>query len=279
MGWILKMATLTKNTAAPKSAAMSSTLRCLKVMELLAEEPFEMGISELAGVLKSPNSSVHRLCATLLKANLIEHSPATKRYRLGPKALWIGSGYLRHSDVYRAAFFAIQDLVRNVPGTVQLGVFDEGWVQFIYSIGYPGSSDAFADVGLRRPLHATASGKLFLAAMTDAEVEAIMSKNPRQFTSSTIVSAKRMKQELREIFERGYAINDEELLPGYIVVAAPFFGRSTKITAAISATIPTSEMRKDAETETRYINLVRQAAHRASLQLGHRPLPRQMSVK
>jgi DNA-binding IclR family transcriptional regulator len=271
-----QMANSSTTAQTPKSSAMGSTLRCLKVLELLAEEPFEMGISELADLLKAPNSSVHRLCATLLKASLIEHDRATKHYRLSPKALWIGSGYLRHSDVYRAAFFAIQDLVKNIPGTVQLGVLDEDWVQFIYSIGYPGSTDAFADVGLRRPLHATASGKLFLAEMTSSEVDKIMSGNPRQFTNSTIVSAKRMKQELEEIAKRGYAINDEELLPGYIVVAAPFFGRSNKITAAISATIPTSEMRRDESTQGRYINLVREAAHRASLQLGHRPLGRQM---
>jgi DNA-binding IclR family transcriptional regulator len=248
-------------------------------MELLAEEPFEMGISELAGLLKTPNSSVHRLCATLLKANLIEHDGATKRYRLSPKALWIGSGYLRHSEIYRAAFFSIQDLVKNVPGTVQLGVYDEGWVQFIYSIGYPGSTDAFADVGLRRPLHATASGKLFLAEMTDDEVQRFMSRSLRQFTNNTIVSLERMKHELDEIAKRGYALNNEELLPGYMVVAAPFFGRSNKIAAAISATIPVAEMRREPDNETRYINLVREAAHRASLQLGHRPLTRQVKAR
>jgi len=256
---------------------MSSTLRCLRVLELLAEEPFEMGISELAAALKCPSSSVHRLCATLVKANLIGSDTSTKRYRLSPKALWIGSGYLRHSEVYRAAFFCIQDLVKNVPGTVQLGVYDEGWVQFIYSIGYPGSTDAFADVGLRRPLHATASGKLFLAEMTDEEVRKFMSRSLHQFTNKTIVSFERMKKELAEIANRGYALNNEELLPGYAVVAAPFFGRSNKIAAAISATIPVPEMHKDAASETHYINLVREAAHRASLQLGHRPLTRPRS--
>lgn len=236
-----------------------------------------MGISEVAERLQTPNSSAHRLCATLLRAGLIEHEPATKRYRLSAKVLWLGSGYLRHSEVYRAAFFAIQELAKNVPGTVQLGVFDEGWVQFIYSIGYPGSTDAFADVGLRRPLHATASGKLFLAEMTESEVEKIMSKSPRRFTHNTIVSLKRMKEELAEISRKGYAINNEELLPGYFVIAAPCLGRSNTIAAAISATIPVEEIRKEPNSEARYINLVREAAYRASLQLGHRPYAWQLT--
>jgi DNA-binding IclR family transcriptional regulator len=149
---------------------------------------------------------VHRLCATLVTAGLVEHHSTTRRYRLSPKALWLRSGYLRHSEVYRCAFFTIRDLAQTVPGTVQLGVFDEGWVQFIYSIGYPRTTDAFADVGLRQPLHATASGKLFLAEMTASEVERMMSRNVRQYTTKTIVSLSQMKRELREISRRGYAL-------------------------------------------------------------------------
>ena len=131
-------------------------------------------------------------------------------------------------------------------------------------------SDMFADVGLRRPLHATASGKLFLAEMTESEVEKIMSKSPRRFTANTIVSLERMKQELAEVSRKGYAINDEELLPGYFVIAAPSLGRSNTIAAAISATVSIEDIRKEPNCEIRYIHLVREAAYRASLQLGHR---------
>ena len=91
--------------------------------------------------------------------------PVTRRYMLSSHALWIGSGYLRHSAVYRAAFFPMQELARQLPGTVQLGVLDQDYVLFIHSVGYSGAPDAFADVGLRRPLNATASGKIFLASM------------------------------------------------------------------------------------------------------------------
>ena len=102
------------------STAMSSTLRCLKMLELLAEEPFELSFSELAARLDIPKASAHRLCTTLIEANLITQEPATRRYMLNSHALWIGSGYLRHSPLYRAAFFPMQELARQVPGTVQL---------------------------------------------------------------------------------------------------------------------------------------------------------------
>lgn len=49
------------------STAMSSTVRCLKVLELLAEEPFELSFTELAARLNVPKASAHRLCTTLVE--------------------------------------------------------------------------------------------------------------------------------------------------------------------------------------------------------------------
>src|ERR1017187_2262592 len=114
------------------STAMSSTLRCLKLLELLSDEPFEWSFTDLAAKLEIPKASAHRLCTTLIEANLIVQEPVTRRYMLCSHALWVGSGYLRHSPIYRAAFFPMQDLARQVPGTVQLGVLDQDYVLFIH---------------------------------------------------------------------------------------------------------------------------------------------------
>jgi DNA-binding IclR family transcriptional regulator len=254
--------------ASPRSTAMSSTLRCLQVLELLAEDPFELSLSALAERLALPRPSAHRLCTTLLEANLIEQNPETRRYILAPKALWVGSGYVRHSAVYRASFFPMQDLAKSVTGTVQLGVLDNGHVLFVHSVGYAGSPHAFADVGLRRSLHATASGKIFLAAMPWTEVEKVMSAQCDRYTDKTITSVPRMKQEIAEIQRKNYALNIEELLPGYWVLAAPVIGRDGKTLAAISLTLSTEHFSPDQEVH--YAALVNEAAQKSSLQLGSR---------
>jgi hypothetical protein len=111
-----------------KSNAMSSTLRCFQVLELLAEEPFELTVSDIAEVLAMPRASAHRLCATLVEGGFVEQVASNKRYRLTSKSLWVGSGYLRHSAIYRAAFFPMQELAKQIPGTAQLGVYSEGKV-------------------------------------------------------------------------------------------------------------------------------------------------------
>jgi DNA-binding IclR family transcriptional regulator len=253
------------------TTAMSSTLRCLRVLELLADEPFELSFSELAARLEIPKASAHRLCTTLIEANLIQQAPVTRRYMLSSHALWIGSGYLRHSPLYRAAFFPMQELARQLPGTVQLGVLDQDYVLFIHSVGYSGAPDAFADVGLRRPLNATASGKIFLSAMPPKEVDRIMSKCTEKYTIRTITSSARMKQEIAQVQKVRYARNVEELLPGYWVLAAGV-GQEDRPAAAISITLPLEEF--TAERESAIATLLKDAARKASLQLGHNDIAR-----
>jgi len=249
------------------STAMSSTLRCLKVLEFLAAEPFELSFTDIAAQLDIPKASAHRLCTTLIEANLIVQEPASRRYMLSSHALWIGSGYLRHSAVYRAAFFPMQHLAQQVPGSVQLGVLDEDNVLFIHSVGFSGAQHAFADVGLRRPLNATASGKIFLTCMPAGELKRIMSKCCEKYTSNTITSLARMKTEIAQVKKMQYARNVEELLPGYWVLAAGVAGQGSIPAAAISVTLPREEL--TAVKEAVFSRLVKEAARKASLQLGH----------
>jgi DNA-binding IclR family transcriptional regulator len=253
-----------------KSSAMSSTLRCFKVLELLAEEPFELSVSDIAEVLAMPRASAHRLCATLLEGGFVEQVTSNKRFRLTSKSLWVGSGYLRHSAIYRAAFFPMQELVKRIPGTAQLGVYSEGKVLFVHSVGYPGSTHPFADVGLRRALHATASGKLFLADMPLQQVEQLMSHGVEKYTDRTTVSFARMKEELARVADQGYAVNDEELLPGYLVIAAPVFDANANTVAAISITLPVDHTHP--ENESAHAALLCDSALKTSLLLGYNRL-------
>jgi DNA-binding IclR family transcriptional regulator len=260
-----------------KSGVMTSTVRCFQVLELLAEDPFELSVSDIAHRLSMPRASAHRLCKTLVEGGFIEPVPASKRYSLTPKSLWVGSGYLRHSSIYRAAFFPMQSLAKQIPGTAQLGVFSEGKVLFIHSVGYPGSTEAFADVGLKRALHATASGKLFLAEMPLDKVEQLMSQGVERYTERTTVSFVQLKEELKQIAAKGYAVNDEELLPGYLALAAPVFDSGGSMVGTISITVASDH--KHLGYDSPHAVLLCEAARMTSLQLGYHPLSHNLQTR
>ena len=181
------------------STAMSSTLRCFKVLELLADEPFELSFTELAARLDVPKASAHRLCTTLIEANLITQEPVTRRYMLSSHALWIGSGYLRHSPLIGRRFSPCRSWRDSFRGTVQLGVLDRimccSFTRWVIR-ARPTRSPMWV-CGAR--LNATASGKIFLAGMPSDEVDRIMAKCTEKYTSSTITSSARMKQEIAQV--------------------------------------------------------------------------------
>jgi DNA-binding IclR family transcriptional regulator len=268
----------TKKSKKARTGTMSSTLRCFKVLELLAEEPFELSVSDTAERLSMPRASVHRLCATLVEGGFVEPVPASKRYRLTPKSLWVGSGYLRHSAIYRAAFFPMQALSKQISATAQLGVLSVGKVLFIHSVGFPGPTEAFADVGLTRALHATAAGKLFLADMPLEEVKRLMARGVERYTERTAVSFEQIKEELLQIVEKGYAVNDEELLPGFFIMAAPIYDSAGSTVGTISVTL-LADKAHQGDGQPPYVAQLLEAARKASLQFGYHPLSQVIQLK
>jgi IclR family acetate operon transcriptional repressor len=87
-----------------------------------------------------------------------------------------------------------------------------------------------------------------------------------KYTERTTVSFAQMKEELAQVAARGYAVNDEELLPGYLVLAAPVFGSTGRVVAAISITLPVDHAQN--ENKTSHVASLCEAARKTSLQLG-----------
>ena len=82
-----------------------------------------------------------------------------------------------------------------------------------------------APVGTTMPLFAGAVGKVFLASM-DAEQAAkiVKSKGLPQFTDNSIVDSELYYQELKQVRQKGYAVDDEEYILGVRAVASPIKG-------------------------------------------------------
>jgi DNA-binding IclR family transcriptional regulator len=248
---------------------MTSTLRCLRVLQLLAEDPFELSVSDVAERLSMAKASAHRLLATLCQGGLVEQEPTNRRYRLSATALWVGSGFLRHSAVYRAAFVHMQELAKEIEGMVHLGVWDDGRVLVMYSEGFLSSRQAVLEIGARQPVHATALGKAMLAYRPVSDVQRIMADGCNRYTQNTICTLAEMKKELHQIRKRGYATNSEEFIRGVRAIAAPIRDRRSEVAAAISvADAVTTLTGKQIE---RYASSLLETTLKVSLHLGFRP--------
>jgi DNA-binding IclR family transcriptional regulator len=255
-------------------ARVGSALRCFELLEVLATPPYEHGVKEIAEATRLAMASTHRALATLVEAGFAEQDPLTRRYRVGGKALWTGSAVLRRSAVYHAAFFAIQELAREVDGLVHLAVFDHDAVLYLHTVGKVRSASLCADTGDRRPAHSTALGKALLAYRPPEVVERVMT-NATRFTPRTITSLDRMQQELALVRAAGFAIDEEEGALDLRCAAAPVFGATGHADGAMS--IATTGMPIETVRGT-YATLVRETTLRISVQLGYRAVRHAMGV-
>jgi DNA-binding IclR family transcriptional regulator len=248
---------------------MSSTLRCLAVLELLAKEPYEFTLSEVAGALDTNTTTVFRALSTLVAADFVEQRADTKRFRVTGKSLWVGTAYLRHSPIYLSGFAVLEELASATGIMAHLAAWERGSVLYLHTAGPPSSQLFYSQIGERIPVHCTGLGKAMLAWRTGEELEAVFKTPPVAATPKTITALGDMLRELEQVRARGYAVDDEEGVTGVRCIAAPICDQARIAVGALSisgslAEIPSKRVADLAEQ-------VVQAARRVSVQLGFRP--------
>ncbi len=105
-----------------------------------------------------------------------------------------------------------------------------------------------APVGSNIPLFAGAVGKVILASMEEEQATKIInSKGLPRFTDNSIVDPALYHKELKQVREKGYAVDDEEYIMGVRAVASPLMGlgqlRSAVWAVGFKASLDDSRMK------------------------------------
>ena len=125
----------------------------------------------------------------------------------------------------------------------------------------------YSAIGRRAPAYCTAIGKALLAWAPLELLNRLLGKgNLYRFTEYTIVEPYRIKEELHNIRECGYAEDREEHELGICCVAAPIRNMAGEVTAAISLALPTLRFQEERFPYLRKV--VIEAAQDISSRLG-----------
>jgi IclR family KDG regulon transcriptional repressor len=231
----------------------------------------ELGVSELSRRLGLGKSTVHRLLTTLAAEHLIEFNPRTGRYRLGIKLYELGTVVSSHFELHEAVAMYIDDLRARTGETVHVGILDGPEVVYIERRESLRTLRHMVDyVGHRNLAHCTASGKVLLASLPDAELDRLLGEPAalKARTPLSITDPERLRLELAGVRERGYAENVGESTEDMASVAAPIHDDGGHTSAAISVTGPLSRMGES--VRRRYVTAILDTASRISEQLGYR---------
>lgn len=221
--------------------------KMIEILLLFLEEKRPLGVSYISKNLKIYKSSVFRILKTLQSRGFIKQGE-NKKYWLGSKFYSLGMLYKNESELADLTNRYLKQLSNKINETVHLAVFDEidyRKVVVINNIATKQRLGSSPAAGSRNPTHASALGKVLLAYSSDEIIETILSSSLKKFTENTITDKEKLKEELKEIRKRGYAVDREELEEGLVCYAAPIFERNNKYAlAGLSVTGPGSRIYK-----------------------------------
>jgi DNA-binding IclR family transcriptional regulator len=220
---------LNDGTASVNSRIQSidRAVELLEAVAAAAEPETAPALAEAAGLNRS---TAWRILATLEHHGLVERDPETHRYRLGFAVLRLAAA-AGHEPLVRRAHPILRRLADASGETVNLAVARR--LELVYADQVqPRRVMAPNWLGHTVPLHATSTGKAFLAALPEDELEHLPALE--RFTDTTISDPRALRAELAAVRERGYAVSHGELELALWGVSAAALDASGRPAAVLS---------------------------------------------
>lgn len=218
--------------------------KALALLELFSFRD-RVRITDASRRLGVSEATTHRLMQVLRRHGYVRQDPTSREYLAGTKLVKIGLAVVASSsDLRRRAHPWIERLVADVRETVQLVELRGDAVVFLDSVETSTPLRVGARTGHQIPAHATAAGKVLLAALTAVEVDMILpDEQLRSMTARTQTSREALKAELTKVRRQGYATNFRESEPEVHAVAVPVLDQHGVTQAALAITAPAARMR------------------------------------
>jgi DNA-binding IclR family transcriptional regulator len=244
--------------------------RALRVLRYLASQPDPVSLDRLASAVGLPRSTAYHLMAAMEAEGFVTHLADEHRYGLGVAAFEVGSGYSRQAPLQRIARRPLTALVDTLRQSAHLAVLHGRDVLYVVEERAPGRPPLVTDVGVRLPAHLTASGRAILAALPANQVRALYPDRAAFVTrhGSGPSSPSALRALLVETRQRGHALEDGEVTPGFASVAAAVLDHNGHPVAGVAVTYPSEEQPDPAELAGQ----VRRAAAGLTRRLGGTPV-------
>ncbi|WP_408960524.1 IclR family transcriptional regulator [Natrinema sp. 74] len=194
-----------------ESQLLTTTETSLAVIEAIQELDGATP-AELAAALELSESTVYKHLYTLAKHGYVVSDG--DEYRPGARFYHIGMYVRNRSKVYELAGKYVIELAEQSNEESDFGIEENGRIVTLFdSVG--SSAKPSSRLNNYEYMHTTAIGKAILARLPESRVDEIADRwGLPELTEETITSRAELDAELEHIRERGYAINDQESIPG-----------------------------------------------------------------
>jgi IclR family transcriptional regulator, pca regulon regulatory protein len=247
---------------------MASLARGLSVIRAFTQQRRPMTIAQLSQRTAIPRAAVRRCLYTLAALGYVGSEDA-RSYSLRPRILALGHAFLSSTPLV----YAVQPLLDQISAVLHesssMAVLEDDEILYIArSSTNRRLLSIELGIGSRLPAYCTSMGRVLLASLSSAELDAYLSRVPLvKLTGRTVSTAEELKAALRTARRDGYCVVDQELEIGLRSIAVPVPDREGRAVAAINVGTQSSRVAVS-EMESRFLPPLRAAAHELALLLA-----------
>ena len=208
--------------------------RGLAVIRCFSSEHPSLTLSEVAERTGLTRAAARRFLLTLQELGYV--GSTGRQFSLRPRVLALGYAYLSSFSVAQISQPHLEDLAEELHESCSVSVLDGDDLVYVARASANRIMTIALTVGTRLPPYPTSMGRVLLAHLPEAELEAHLRRvEMRRLTEHTITGQREFRELLAAVRHQGYAAVDQELEAGVRSIAVPIRDSSRKVVAAINA--------------------------------------------
>jgi DNA-binding IclR family transcriptional regulator len=240
------------------------TLRLFSLLEAIAAKDQLFSLPSLVEETALPKPTLHRMLQQLEAAGLVQRQGDGRHYSTGLRLRRLAENLLLNNTYHGAQHLVLRHLVDELGESCNITALAGSEVIYLDRVETAAPLRFYLHPGSRVPAHCSASGKMFLSQMSTAQRRRLLSHAPlTAYTGKTLTDPALLEDELKQVRSQGYALDNEEFLPGLlcVAVAVPSVSGRSNLCVAVQAPM----MRLTADKALALLP----ALQRAAAALGH----------
>lgn len=215
----------------------------MQLLDVLSQHVDGIGLLELSERVHLSKSTVHRILSTLIANGFVKQHEATGRYHLTMKMFILGSRPIEKLDVVKVARPYLEKL-RDLSGEViHLVIMDGHEILYVDKVEPENTVRMYSNIGKKGTLYSTSVGKAMLSYFEDEDIRSIWNQmDIVERTDYTITDCRSFLEEIRNIREKGYAMDRQENELGVKCMGTAVLDYTSKPVAAFSISGPVQRM-------------------------------------
>jgi IclR family acetate operon transcriptional repressor len=216
------MINLVRDNPMPMAESVSDTptLRLFALLELFAASDRRHSLQSLVVESGLPKPTLHRMLQQLETAGLLQRDSDGRHYGTGSRLRRLAENLLFHDSQHGARHAVLRQLVEQVGESCNITALSGSEVIYLDRVETAAPLRFYLHAGSRVPAHCSASGKVLLAQMPPAQRARLLGDVAlERYTGTTTTDRQALEQEIRAVRKQGYALDNEEFLPGLVCIA------------------------------------------------------------